>query len=271
MDRQRLCVHAGSGVRLGCCRRRPIMGDTPRRPEGNSNENAKSPLGPRVRKVEVQLSPTRIALRLLDVMPSHTDRPRVNCDHPRTRHVHGTRAAYVKDRCRCGACTAANSHAARAVYRAKAYGRWQPYVAGNEVREHVRNLLRVGLSYEAVASMAAVSRTTVRHLASASCEVNRVRTATATAVLAVLIPSNSDAYGVELELDPFSSTEGELDEVAIERAIAAEGVAFRQLTLREQIDAVDRLTKRGRSIQQIASTIGTSRRTVSRRRSLASP
>jgi hypothetical protein len=41
------------------------------------------------------------------------DRPKRNCAHHGQPHRHGTRVAYVKDRCRCPACTAANTAASR--------------------------------------------------------------------------------------------------------------------------------------------------------------
>ena len=40
-----------------------------------------------------------------------------DCSHPQARHRHGTRAAYVKDRCRCTDCTAANTAASRTAAR----------------------------------------------------------------------------------------------------------------------------------------------------------
>ena len=39
------------------------------------------------------------------------------CSHPQARHRHGTRTAYVKDRCRCTDCTAANTAASRTATR----------------------------------------------------------------------------------------------------------------------------------------------------------
>jgi hypothetical protein len=50
------------------------------------------------------------------------------CTHPQARHRHGTRAAYVRDRCRCPDCTAANTAASHTATRERIYGRWQPYL-----------------------------------------------------------------------------------------------------------------------------------------------
>ena len=44
-------------------------------------------------------------------------RVRRDCTHPRARHMHGTRVAYVKDRRRCTNCTAANTATGRAAPR----------------------------------------------------------------------------------------------------------------------------------------------------------
>ena len=57
------------------------------------------------------------------------------CTHPQACHQHGTRAAYVRDRCRCTDCTAANTAASRTATRERIYGR-QPYVDAGPVREH---------------------------------------------------------------------------------------------------------------------------------------
>ena len=43
--------------------------------------------------------------------------PQQDCRHPCAHHVHGTRAAYVKDRCRCTPCRAANTAASNAHHR----------------------------------------------------------------------------------------------------------------------------------------------------------
>ena len=48
-------------------------------------------------------------------LPKLTRAPRAlrvtrDCEHPGHPHRHGTRVAYVIDRCRCEPCTAANHH-----------------------------------------------------------------------------------------------------------------------------------------------------------------
>ena len=60
--------------------------------------------------------------------------------HVRARHQHGTRAAYVQDRCGCGPCTAANTAAQRRRSTAIAYGTWTGLLDAAEVRAHVQSL-----------------------------------------------------------------------------------------------------------------------------------
>src|SRR4051794_22177944 len=59
------------------------------------------------------------ARRRAERLQSRTKR---ECTHPRAQHRHGTRAAYVKDRCRCTDCTAANTAASRTATRERLYG-----------------------------------------------------------------------------------------------------------------------------------------------------
>jgi hypothetical protein len=69
--------------------------------------------------------------------------------------------------------------------------------------------------------------------------------------------------------DPATATD-ELDEIAIERAVAGDGMRLEHLTLAEQNEVVRRLTERGKSIRDIADQLATTKRTISRRR-LAAP
>lgn len=63
-----------------------------------------------------------------------------------------------------------------------------------------------------------------------------------------------------------ADTEGHLDEIAIERALAGDGVRLEHLTSAEQDEVVRRLTIRVKSISDIAQQLATTKRTVSRRR-----
>lgn len=302
--------------------------------------------------------------------------PRRNCRHERTRHVHGTRAAYVKDRCRCRRCTLANTTESRTAHRQRTYGRWQPYVDAGPVREHIQLLREAGFGLRRIAELADVSTTTVRALLDSRTDGRepreKIRPETAAAVLAItpepadrarystidpigtrrrlqaLIASGWSLQQLAEQLDrtpthlartmggtrvtvrtaeqvsalydrlwdvrPDQDTSAEraaveatrtmaaqngwlpplawddidtdpdpgpqqpaqlepetddLDEVAIERAVAGDGIRLEQLTPAEQDEVVRRLTVRGKSIRNIAEQLSTTKRTVSRRRASA--
>ena len=57
-----------------------------------------------------------------------------------------------------------------------------------------------------------------------------------------------------------------LDEIALELALAGDGVRLEHLTPAEQHEVIRRLTERGQSIRDIADQLATTKRTVSRRR-----
>jgi hypothetical protein len=111
------------------------------------------------------------------------------CVHPRARRVHGTRAAYVADRCRCTACRRANRRAAQARRRAIAYGRWQPYTEAGPVREHVQALRAGGFGVERIIAVSGVGSGTVRRLLYGNrrtgAPLKQIKTATAHRLLAV--------------------------------------------------------------------------------------
>lgn len=58
----------------------------------------------------------------------------------------------------------------------------------------------------------------------------------------------------------------DVDVVAVERALAGDHISYDHLTSREQQEVVRRLSARGASIRDIATQLGTPKRTVSRRR-----
>jgi hypothetical protein len=299
--------------------------------------------------------------------------PRVTraCTHPQTRHQHGTRAAYVKDRCRCADCTAANTAASRTATRERTFGRWHPYVDAGPVRDHIAAMRAAGIGVERIAQLAGLSVSHIRQLAEYDCSgspaTQRVRPSTAAHVLRVSIDSASrapssrvDATGTrrrlqaliaigwpaELLADPLGrrpnsllrsmtgqsvtartayevaslyerlwnttpprmtgeqravadaarahaaargwlpplawddidtdpappkstaspSWPHDMDEIAVERAVAGDNVSYDDLTALEQQEVVRRLTARGSSIRDIAALLGTTKRTVSRRR-----
>lgn len=83
--------------------------------------------------------------------------PRHDCRCPGHPHRHGTRPAYVKDRCRCLACRAANAAASRGRDRDLTYGRWAPYVDAERIRDHVAVLREAGIGRLQVAHLAGVN------------------------------------------------------------------------------------------------------------------
>lgn len=84
-----------------------------------------------------------------------------DCQHTRVNHEHGTRQAYVADRCRCEPCRQANTIAARERTTAIAYGTWTGLVDAGPARAHVNNLRAAGLSLKHLASLSGVARGTL--------------------------------------------------------------------------------------------------------------
>jgi len=57
-----------------------------------------------------------------------------------------------------------------------------------------------------------------------------------------------------------------LDEIALELALAGDGIRLEHLTPAERHEVIRRLTERGKSIRDIADQLATTKRTVSRHR-----
>ncbi len=87
-----------------------------------------------------------------------------NCLHVRVRHEHGTRGAYVQDRCGCAPCTAANTEAQRRRSTAIAYGTWSGLVDAGAARGHVHSLREQGLSLKRIAQLSGVGQGTLNAL-----------------------------------------------------------------------------------------------------------
>ncbi|MFT4081169.1 MAG: hypothetical protein QM638_01155 [Nocardioides sp.] len=79
------------------------------------------------------------------------------CHHKRVTHVHGTRACYVLDRCRCKPCAKANAEATNWRERQKLYGRYDKYVDAEPVRAHVNALREYGIGAKRVAALAGIA------------------------------------------------------------------------------------------------------------------
>ena len=302
------------------------------------------------------------------------------CQHPRAQHVHGTRAAYVKDRCRCAPCTAANAAAWAATNRARTFGQWEPFLDVAPARDHIGQLRAAGIGVDQIAKLAGTSTSHIRELAEPGQpdkpSVRKVRPDTARRILSIAVTaanraprSHLDGRGTrrrvqallatgwthkllaaqlgrtatnlkrslvgeqvtaqtaaqiselydrlwnsrpphataqdrvqidatrtwartqgwlpplaweDIDTDPdpdprdrHNRHRGDtdpdyLDEIAIELAVAGEGIRLDRLTLAEQDEVVRRLTDRGSSIPDIAAQLATTTRTVSRRRKTAS-
>lgn len=87
---------------------------------------------------------------------AQVDRSPKPCLHKVADHQHGTRAAYVLDKCRCFPCATANAQAESHRERQKVYGRYDKYVEAEPVREHVRALMAKGMGWKRVAAAARV-------------------------------------------------------------------------------------------------------------------
>ena len=121
--------------------------------------------------------------------PGTTQPGRRECSHPHAAHEHGTRAAYVADRCRCTPCREANRLQAAARRRAQAYGRWRPFVDAAAARRHIRRLRAAGLGVDRIVELSGVGSGTIRQLIYGDPRtgrpVARIRAETEAAVLAV--------------------------------------------------------------------------------------
>lgn len=82
-------------------------------------------------------------------------------------HKHGaTGTCYVSHRCRCDACRAEHTRSARALRRAKLYGRYRPpeMVDAEPARRHVRALSEFGIGIDRIAGIAHVTEGGIRNL-----------------------------------------------------------------------------------------------------------
>ena len=86
------------------------------------------------------------------------------CVHPRARHEHGTLARYALDRCRCRDCCEASAEYHRNRRQEIKAGRWAFYIDPGEARDHVRALMRAGLSWKHVAERAGLNQQTVERI-----------------------------------------------------------------------------------------------------------
>jgi hypothetical protein len=103
---------------------------------------------------------------------------------------HGTYAGYKIHHCRCESCRKASSAYTANRKRQIAYGRWEPYVDAEPVREHLKRLSESGIGWKRAAHLAGLATSTVDKLLYGAPErgmgpSKRVRRATAEKILAV--------------------------------------------------------------------------------------
>lgn len=85
-----------------------------------------------------------------------------DCQCKQAQHQHGTRTAYVVDKCRCRPCTDASAWAESTRRRMKAYGRYDSgRVDAKPVRDHIAALMEYGIGLKRIAALAGVSNATL--------------------------------------------------------------------------------------------------------------
>ncbi|HEX8082130.1 MAG TPA: hypothetical protein VF557_18105 [Jatrophihabitans sp.] len=140
-------------------------------------------------------------LRRTELAQRRADRarcaPKRNCQHPRARHLHGTRTAYVRDQCRCPSCTAANTAVSNRLHRERAYGRWKPYIDASPSRAHIASLRAAGIGVDQIAKLTGLSPSHLRGLIYPSSNgkppFRKIRHETAERILAVPVDDSSRA------------------------------------------------------------------------------
>lgn len=114
-----------------------------------------------------------------------------DCQCKNAQHVHGTRTAYVVDKCRCRPCTDASTQVQSKRNKDIAYGRHDSgRVAADPVRAHVTYLAENGISMKQLSKLSGVSLSTIGTLMYGRPERGhgpypRVHKATADRILAV--------------------------------------------------------------------------------------
>lgn len=84
--------------------------------------------------------------------------PEQPCLHKQARHIHGTYACYVLDRCRCRPCRDANNAYTAATHRAQNYGRWDNLVDAAPARAHIRALMAQGMGLKRIVAVSDISQ-----------------------------------------------------------------------------------------------------------------
>jgi hypothetical protein len=112
-------------------------------------------------------------------------------------------ARYRLDGCRCYTCGFARSEYDQRRDRLIAYGRWQPFTPISQTQAHIAELAALGYGHRRIAQLAALNRKIVRDIAHGfrhdpgrgNPPLTKIRTETATAILAVPLDAASVAAG----------------------------------------------------------------------------
>ena len=161
-------------------------------------------------------------------------RPIRDCTHAGAPHEHGTRAAYVLDRCRCQPCTEQNAAAERRRSTSRVYGSpTSGLIDAEPARRHVTALREEGFSLVRIAALSGVGQGTINALIYGVPTRRRppsthVRADTAGRLLAVQFDPHKVAAGRRINA---TGTQRRL------QALAARGWSIPQLALRSELPA----------------------------------
>lgn len=229
-----------------------------------------------------------------------------DCQHPRSRHEHGSVQAYNKDRCRCADCRAEIARDARERYRRRAmarHGVCPPLrIDGTGTRRRLEALAALGWYEWEIAARLGVTRQSVTQLrddrmhypASVAAvravydelsmtvpppDKYRYRSRQRAALHGYLPPlAWDDEYIDDPAAQPMTSSctssssvtttdsAVSIDEIAVQRAIHGDRV---RLNRAEVSSAIATMTGMGMSAREIAERLHTSERNVQRRRAVA--
>lgn len=208
-----------------------------------------------------------------------------DCSHPRVKHQHGSRDAYIRDACRCDACTRAANEYNITRRRGIAFGRWEPFVDATGTIRRLQALTAAGWSSRELGQQLGMSKTATNKVRGDATTQRRVHRDTAARV-AYLYSKLADArptgrYQLRSELyaqrlgwaAPWQWTDGTIDEPDAEPIPAfddgpldsvlvdriANGLHVVPLFTRRQpelIAAVLQLHARGLSDSQVGERVG---------------
>jgi hypothetical protein len=158
------------------------------------------------------------------------------------KYQHGTRAAYVQDKCRCDDCRRANREYQAHRTRQQLYGRTRWHCDVDQVRDHIAALRAAGYGTRTIADLAGINRNRINHILHGRGSQGgiaqrppsvRILKTTAAAILAIEIPTDSG-----------------IDEIAVERVLNGDGAGIK-LNRAERLELVRRWKAAGRSLNEL--------------------